>query len=408
MAQETKLESLSDDELLTSLSSVLQRSRRVEVELVAHIAEVDHRRLFAREACSSMFTYCVEILNLSESEAYMRIAVARASRNYPELLEMLGDGRLHLSGIAKLAPHLTPENCESTFAQAAHRSKREIEELVAALAPKPDVPAVIRKLPASRANAAPRPTTTPSTQNLQLRPDAVRSQPAPPRPVPKPEPLASSRYKVQFTASSELKEKLDRLAALMYASDPDAELADVIDAAVTEKLARLEAKRMAKTSRPRKSLEQTDTTPSSRAIPAAVKRTVSNRDGGRCTFVSAEGRRCGETNGLEFHHEKPFAKGGSHAPENVRLLCRSHNVYRAECDYGKDVMARYRHGANRVREPAPLYGRFMLRSIMRASIDCGEGPCLEMRTSWSGSSRTASTAFKQVILRVRFGSPSKH
>ena len=59
-----------------------------------------------------MFAYCTEVLHLSESEAYLRIAVARASREHPMLLEMLADGRLHLSGIAKLAPHLTRENRE--------------------------------------------------------------------------------------------------------------------------------------------------------------------------------------------------------------------------------------------------------------------------------------------------------
>ena len=54
-----------------------------------------------------MFAYCTGALHLSEGEAYLRIAVARASREHPMLLAMLGDGRLHLSGIALLAPHLT-------------------------------------------------------------------------------------------------------------------------------------------------------------------------------------------------------------------------------------------------------------------------------------------------------------
>ena len=139
--------SLSDDELLRRLSELLQKSRRVESELVAHIGEVDARRLYAREAAPSMFAYCTEVLNLSEPEAYLRIAVARASRTHPMLLEMLADGRLHLSGIAKLAPCLTEANRETLLARAVGKSKREIEELVAEISPKPDVPATIRKLP---------------------------------------------------------------------------------------------------------------------------------------------------------------------------------------------------------------------------------------------------------------------
>ncbi len=83
-----KLDSISDDKLLRRLSELLKESRRVEAELVAHIGEVDQRRLYARHA-SSMFVYCIERLHLSEAEAYLRIAVARAARRHPTLLAML-------------------------------------------------------------------------------------------------------------------------------------------------------------------------------------------------------------------------------------------------------------------------------------------------------------------------------
>ena len=140
MTSPKEFHSISDDELLRRLSELLSRSRRVEADLVAHIGEVDERRLYAREACSSMFAYATDVLHLSEHEAYERITAARASRRYPLLLEMLRDGRLHLSGIGKLAPHLTEENHEALLARAAHRTKRQIEELLAELSPRPDVP----------------------------------------------------------------------------------------------------------------------------------------------------------------------------------------------------------------------------------------------------------------------------
>ena len=92
-----------------------------------------------------------DVLHLSEWEAYLRIAVARASRTHPVLLVMLEDGRLHLSGIAKIAPLLTEANRETLLARAVHKSKREIEELVAEFSPKPDVPTTMRKLPVHRA-----------------------------------------------------------------------------------------------------------------------------------------------------------------------------------------------------------------------------------------------------------------
>src|SRR5262245_13526712 len=217
----TNLQTLSDPELLRRLSLLLSQSRRVEAELLAHIGEVDRRELFLSQACSSMFVYCVEVLHLSEAEAYLRIAVARAARRFPVILLMLGEGRLHLSGIALLSSHLTEDNCAQVLAKAAYRTKRQIEELVAELAPKPDAPTTIRKLPGP-----------PSPQPGLLRPDRVKSPafsmplaeaqsiPDPPAPspicsvAPKPEPLSPERFKITFTASGELKHKLERLQAL--------------------------------------------------------------------------------------------------------------------------------------------------------------------------------------------------
>ena len=113
------LEQLTDGEILLRLADILRQSRRNEADLVAHIAEADTRRLYAREASPSMFAYCTERLHLSEAEAYLRIAAARASRQHPILLAMLADGRLHLTAIAKLAPHLTPDNRDAVL-RAGH------------------------------------------------------------------------------------------------------------------------------------------------------------------------------------------------------------------------------------------------------------------------------------------------
>jgi 5-methylcytosine-specific restriction endonuclease McrA len=183
------------------------------------------------------------------------------------------------------------------------------------------------------------------------------------------QPLAPARYKVQFTASDALKVKLDRLAAEMRHQVPDGDLATLVEIAVTEKLAAIEKRRYARTSRPsilsegsakrepsrgtRTSLAATDTKPTSRAVPAAVRRAVRERDGDQCTFVAADGRRCSERGGLEFHHEDPFGRGGPHAVENVRLLCRAHNQHLAERDYGAAHMMRFR---SRASEPRRAYG----------------------------------------------------
>ncbi len=167
-------------------------------------------------------------------------------------------------------------------------------------------------------------------------------------------PLGAARYKVEFTASAELRDKLRRLEALMRFSKPGVDLAAVIEAAVTEKLERLEARRFAQVKAPRKGLAETDTTPKNRHIPAAVRRSVHKHDGGRCTFVDALGNRCTARHRLEFHHDgTPFGRGGHHSVGNIRLLCRPHNGYLAEREYGTEVMQRYcrpRDGTSEVRE----------------------------------------------------------
>jgi hypothetical protein len=178
------------------------------------------------------------------------------------------------------------------------------------------------------------------------------------------EPLAPSRYKVQFTADAALHEKLRRLCALTGSPD----LAAVIDAAVTEKLERVEARRFAKAGKPRQTVEDADTSPSSRHIPASVKRAVLERGGNRCSFVDEHGKRCTERTRLEFHHKNAFARGGDHSPDNISLMCRAHNLLLAEEEYGTEVMNKYRRSADRVSEPQPRYGLSIFHEFVSNAI----------------------------------------
>jgi hypothetical protein len=169
------------------------------------------------------------------------------------------------------------------------------------------------------------------------------------------EALSPARYKIQFTASAVLRDKIERLAALMRSEVPDGDLALIIERAVTEKLERLEARRFGKTPARRQALADADSSGASRHIPAAVRRAVHERDGSRCRFVDAQGRRCSERSRLEFHHRHPFAMGGDHSLANVAILCHEHNRALAEHDYGQSAIQR--RIAARTREPASLPSR---------------------------------------------------
>jgi len=336
----------SDDELLRRLAELVSQSCRVEADLVAHIGEVDERRLYARQAFPSMFAYCTEHLHLSEAEAYRRITVARAARQFPALLDRLRDGRLHLSGLARLAPLLTALNCEALLERATHLTTRQIEHLVVELQPRPDVPATIRRLPGKRGEpsllSAPELVARRVEEQPSVAPAARQALPTPPSPRPAVvQPLAAARYKVQFTASTELRDKLERLRALMRPEVPDGDLAALIERAVTDTLDRLEARRFGKAVAPRKTLAGTDTSGGGRHVPASVRRAVCERDGERCRFVDEQGRRCSERHRLEFHHRLPFGMGGDHSLANVSLLCPQHNRSFAERDFGRSAIRRH-------------------------------------------------------------------
>ena len=263
------LSTVPDDELLRRLVDLLHHSRRAEADLVAHIGEVDARRLYAREASPSMFAYCTERLHLSDAEAYLRIAAARASREHPVLLDMLADGRLHLTAIAKLAPHLTAGNGEALLQRATHRSKRQIEELVAELAPRPDVPARLPKLPDRRGGSPARIEVRPDPAedcSLQVRPDGVVGQ--------------------EVGRPAELRDKLERLRGLMRASVPDGDLAAIIEQAVTEKLERLEARRFARAKVPETAPARPEASPASGRSPRPHPVTSRPRCGAPCTSAT--------------------------------------------------------------------------------------------------------------------------
>jgi len=375
MSPSLSLVSLSDDELLKQLSALVDRHRRLESEVVAHIAEVDSRKLYLGQACSSMHAYCVEVLHLSDAESYLRIAVARASRKFPVVLDMLADGRLHLTAIAKMAPHLDEGNADALLHRAVHKTKREVEMLVAEVAPRPDVPPRIRKLNrprnpplALRPDAVDPPVRPLPPSPARLRPDVVDPPPVRPAVI---EPIAPARYKVEFTASADLRDKLCRAQALLRHRLPDGDLGEIIDEAVTMLLGKLEAKRFGKTETPKKTLANTNMSASSRHVPAAVKREVYERDEGQCAFVDGTtGRRCSCTDPgkLEYHHTKPFAMGGDHRPEGIELRCSAHNAHQAELDFGAEKIAHARRGGlgsvqpdrgdtSRAREPAAPFGR---------------------------------------------------
>src|SRR5262249_27699422 len=142
------LSHLSDQQLVGALSELLKQERISTAGVLAHLAEIDARKLYLPAAYPSMYAYCVEELHFSEDAACMRIAVARASRQFPDLLDAIAEGRLHLRGAARLAAHLVPENAQSLIAASTGKTYREIEQLLAERFPRTEELSLVCAAPA--------------------------------------------------------------------------------------------------------------------------------------------------------------------------------------------------------------------------------------------------------------------
>jgi hypothetical protein len=332
---------LSDQDLLARIATLAGKEREASVELVAHLAELDTRSsLYAADGYGSLFNYCTEVLRLSEDAACNRIYAARACRRFPAILAALASGALSLTSVRMLSSHLTPENHETLLRKASGRSRREIEVLVAELAPRPDVPSSVRKLPGVAPGAPPQLSATAPPPESAPPLSVPAPLPAPRRPIV--ETTSPERYRVQFTIGKESHDKLRRVQALLRREIPDGDPAAIFDRAIALLLERVEKEKLGAATKPRAprairpgtDSQVSSGRPTSRHTARHVKRSAWQHDGGQCAFVSKDGRRCTERAFLEFHHILPYALGGPPSTENISLRCRRHNQYEAELIFG--------------------------------------------------------------------------
>jgi len=333
---------LSNEVLRQELTSKAARENEATAELLAHIAEFDERKLYLPAAYESMLAYCTGELYLSEEAAKKRIWVARAGRDCPAVFEALASGRVHLAGLVVLARHLSPGNACELLAAAMHKSRDEIERLVAERFPKLDVPAQVMPVtlgtqatsveegsPGNVANMDPQGFTGANSPMVTLG-DRVT-------------PLSAESYAVQFTRSREADERFRYAQTLLGHQVKPGDIAEVYDRAMKALVEKLERSRFGSCAKPLKGGRRTRS--GSRHVPLAVRRAVWKRDQGQCTYKSESGRRCEARRGLQFDHEKAFARGGEATVEKIRLRCPGHNQHTAERTFGAGFMRRKREAA---------------------------------------------------------------
>lgn len=332
----------TDSQLIHVMPRLILSECSATAVVVAGLMEFDARRLFLPLGYPSLFQYCVKSLHLTEDATFNRLEAARAARKHPRILELLQAGELSLTAVRLLAPHITAANQGSLLEAARHKTKREIELLIAKINPQPPVPSVVRKLP------EPKPASVPddaldgcaqaaSEPALSLSALVAPPAAAPPSRRPVVAPLSESHYKLQVTISAAARERLQQIQGLMRHRLPNGDPAAIVEHALEVLHAELLKQKAAQVTKPRTGRHRSDA--KGRHIPAFVKREVWRRDQGRCTFRGQDGTTCGSGDGIEFHHVQPYATGGEATAKNIEMRCRAHNGFEWQRHLDSETLA---------------------------------------------------------------------
>jgi hypothetical protein len=317
------MESTSARDLDRRLADLVRSERHLVVQFVVELAGFAKRELYRELGYTSLFYYCVRQLGLSKSSAFRRSEAARLIARFPVIAEQLAEGRLSIRALVELREVLTEENHVEVLARAEGKSQEEAQLLAVEYRPKPVPRDVVRALP-----MPPAPLVVP----------AGTKTPSPPPEVVKP--LTPDLHRLNVTVSADFIAELEQVRAALSHKCPDGNFEQVVREAFRLVLER-DRKRKALTDRPRAQSETSGE--NDRYVPAAVKRAVWERDQGRCTWPMGDGELCGSTHRLEFDHDLEVALGGKPTIENIRLLCKSHNLMKAEQHLGRTFMAKFRY-----------------------------------------------------------------
>jgi len=310
----------SAHELTARLHELLGRERRVLVEFLLGLAEFDRQRLYLELGFRSLWDYVRRALGQSETMTHYRIAAARVVDRFPQVVEPLRQGKLCLTTLAMLASVLTESNCDQVLAEATGKPKQEVQRIKARLDPKPVPRDAMRTLPLLV------PAQVRATARVQT------------------EVLTAELTRRHLTTDREFEQLLTRARSALSHKLPHASELDLLKEGLRCILRHYDQRKgMTERPRPRK-----PAAPPAAAIPRSVKRTVWQRDQGRCQWPTADGSICASTTRVQFHHRIDRGKGGPNTEDNLVLTCAVHNQYAADQSWGREHMERFR-GTGRTR-----------------------------------------------------------
>ena len=337
----TKLERLSRDELVQSAEKLVLAENATIAKLIAHLAEMSARKTALALGYKSLYAYCITHLNLSEGAVPARIHVANVSRRFPQLLVALAESRVSLTVAALLAPHLTEDNVDELISDRAGMTRRQTEEYVVALKPKPVFEPSIRKRASQPEHVEPS-LNTPSPSRLPV--ETPKSSP------PILQPARPEVYNFRFSANRDFKDKFERLAEVVGVENAQKNMAEILEKALDialekkdpkKKLERRRKKQQRDAAAPSRSNEMSPDQPAtSRYVASEVSERIHERGAYQCVFRGPDGTRCTARAGLQIDHTDPFGIFHSNNESILRILCPAHNRLEAERVYGPEFIQR--------------------------------------------------------------------
>jgi len=291
---------ITENRNVGELKKALNQEQRYKVEFLKLLIHADRTKWYLEAGFSSLFVLCTSELRLSRSSALKRIVAARAAYRFAEILDLLETGKIHLNAVVLLSPYFTENNRTELLCQAEKSSERQLERWLSGKFPKEG----------------------------KLRPEKLKW-------------LDGKNAELTLIVDSEFLALIERAKELMKHRHPTGETVALLKDVLKKHLKSIDPlQKKTRTTTVNNSRVQT------RYIQRGIQAQVWEKDEGRCSYVSPDGKRCEEKAGLEIDHRRAWAHGGSSQDlANLRLLCFSHNRWLGIKTFGIKYASRPMPGA---------------------------------------------------------------
>lgn len=292
------LTKLSDEELLLRLKNFAEQDRKLQVEILWYLLEVQRRKIYLARGYASLYEYTVEELGYSHGSAYRRIQAMRLLEAVPSVAEKIEEGVINITTASQVQNFIKQETKANgslsykdklkMLEEIENKSAREVEKHLITLKP----------------------------ENV-LRSEKVRA-------------VTAEVMEIRLMIADSLKERLDRLRFYLSHINPDMTYLGLLEYLCDRALLKFENNKSENVRGEGSSeKEGAEFKVKTRHIPSTLRHAVWMRDQGRCSYIDiASGRRCGSKYQLQVDHIHPWSLGGESTLSNLQLLCGQHNRHK--------------------------------------------------------------------------------